>query len=60
MEECPKQMGEECVHRVHAGSGDERRECFMTDIGVMEKARIGEERRDSTALQFRVDVGNGR
>ena len=30
----------------------------MTDIGVMEKARIGEERRNSTALQFRVDVGN--
>lgn len=60
MEECPEQMGDECVRRVHAGSRDERRESFMTDIGVMEKAGIGEERRNSTALQFRVDVGNGR
>lgn len=58
MKERPKEMGEECAYRVYAGSGDDRREIFMTDIGVMEKARIGEERRNRTGLQFRVDVGN--
>jgi len=50
MEECPEQMGEECAYSVRAGSGDDGRESFMTNVGVMEKARIGEERRNGTAL----------
>lgn len=60
MEERPEEMGEECAYGVRAGSGDDRRETFMTDVGVMEEARVGEERRNGMGLQFRVDVGRGR
>ena len=50
MEDGPEEMGEECAHRTHASSRDDCRKTLVMDIGVMEKARIGQERSDSTIV----------
>jgi hypothetical protein len=35
-------MSEERAYRVHAGSRDDCRKTFVVEIGVVEKARIGQ------------------
>lgn len=50
MEDGHKEMGEECAYRVHTGSRDGCREALVMQIGVMEKAGIGQERSNSALV----------